>query len=183
MSALIPDIKWAQRKARLFITIAIQDVENQKIELEPSGRLKFYGESHGTPYSFDLELFKEVIVEESKWNLKGRNIVLNIAKKDQEDEYWPRLTKDKTKNPHIQIDWAKWIDEDDENEAEAPGGDWDPSAMQDFNMGGMGGMGGMEGGDSDDEEEEEEEKKEEEAKPKADLNDLDAEEEAPAKKE
>jgi len=38
------------------------------------------------------------------------------------------LTKDKTKNPHIQIDWAKWVDEDEEEE-KPMGNEWDPSQM------------------------------------------------------
>lgn len=39
-----------------------------------------------------MKLFKEVNREECKWNLKGRNILINLAKKDSEDEeFWPRL--------------------------------------------------------------------------------------------
>jgi hypothetical protein len=91
-----------------------------------------------------------VNVEQSKWNTKGRNIILNIVKANTEAEHWPRLTKEKVKNSHIQIDWAKWVDEDEENEAKPVGEDWDADNMNDFNMGGYGG-----GGDSDDEEEEE----------------------------
>ena len=82
---------------------------------------------------------------------------MNIVKKNPEQEYWPRLTKDKIKNSHIQIDWSKWVDEDEENEAKPMGDEWDGNNMNDFGMGGagMGGFGGE--GDSDDEEEEEEE--------------------------
>jgi len=46
-------------------------------------------------------MFDAVKVEESKWNTKGRNIILNITKANPEAEYWPRLTKEKTKNAHI----------------------------------------------------------------------------------
>jgi hypothetical protein len=59
------------------------------------------------------------------------------------------------KHPHINLDWNKWIDEDDEGaEGAAPEG-FDPDGMQGFgggdpNAGGMGGgmpgMGGMGGG-------------------------------------
>lgn len=146
--------------------------------------------SHGQTYGFDFELFGEVDVEGSKWNTKGRNIMFNIIKKDQDADYWIRLTKEKTKNPHIQIDWGKWVDEDEEDEGGADKGlsnDWDPSNMNNFNMGQY----GDQGGDSDDEEEEEEEPghvhgencshgdehAHEGAKPNADLGDLDAEEE------
>ena len=58
-------------------------------------------ESHGSDYGFDIELFGEVVVENSKWNTKGRTIIVSLAKKDESAEYWPRITKDKTKNPHI----------------------------------------------------------------------------------
>ena len=102
-------------------------------------------------YAFDIVLFDEVDVEQSKWNTKGRNIILNIVKKNTEAEHWPRLTKDKIKNQHIQIDWSKWVDEDEEDEAKPMGNEWDEGNMNNFNMGGYG------GGDSDDEEEEEEE--------------------------
>jgi hypothetical protein len=61
----------------------------------------YRAESHGNTFGFDLELFDLASIEESKWNTKGRNIILNLVKKNQDAEYWPRLTKDKTKNPHI----------------------------------------------------------------------------------
>ena len=34
-------------------------------------------------------------------------------KQNKDQEYWPRLTSCKQKNPHISVDWAKWVDEDD----------------------------------------------------------------------
>ena len=92
------------------------DFENHKIDLTPEGQFKFSAESHNNNYGFDLQLFDEVDVEQSKWNTKGRNIICNIVKKNQEsEEHWPRLTKDKTKNAHIQVDWSKWVDEDEED--------------------------------------------------------------------
>ena len=101
-----------------------------------------------------------MVKEESKWNTKGRNILINLSKKEKSDEeWWPRLTQSKSKNPFITIDWARWKEADDEDEDEkaASGGfgaggmgDFDPNNMNDFqNM-----MGGNMGGDSDDEEEE-----------------------------
>lgn len=146
----------------------------------------FRAESHGHTYGFDLPLFAAVSVDESKWNTKGRNIILNIVKANKEDAYWPRLTKDKVKNSHIQADWAKWVDEDEEDEAKPLGEDWNEDNMNNFNMGGAG---GYDQGDSDDEEEEEEHVHGENCshdhghshgEKNADLGDLDAEEE-PAK--
>ena len=53
----------------------------------------------GNKFALDMELHKPIVKADSKWNLKGRNVFLNIAKKDkEEEEWWPRLTKDKAKN-------------------------------------------------------------------------------------
>lgn len=92
-----------------------------------------------------MELFGELDKENSAWNTKGRNVIINLAKKDEEAEYWPRLTKAKVKNQKIQVDWGKWVDEDDEGAADesAMGQEWDQSQMQ--GLGGAGGMPGMPG--------------------------------------
>ena len=66
--------------------------------------------SNGEKYLLQLETFKPISKEESRWNTKGRNVFLHIAKKeaDEEDESWPRITKEKVKNQLITIDWARW---------------------------------------------------------------------------
>lgn len=46
-------------------------------------------------------LFDAVNVDQSKWNTKGRNIILNIVKQNTDAEYWPRLQKEKVKNTRI----------------------------------------------------------------------------------
>ena len=107
--------------------------------------LDFSGTSHETDYAFTLEPFASVVKAESKWNTRGRNVIFTLAKADKEAEYWPRLTKDKTKNNLITVDWNKWVDEDEEDEAPEVGGDFDPSMMNAFGGGGMPGMGGMGG--------------------------------------
>ena len=129
---------------RVFITIDILDAEKTDITLTDEGKLGFRAESHGQKYGLDLELFKGVVKSESGWNTKGRNVTFSLTKQeDDREEYWPRLTKDKTKNQKISIDWSKWVDEDEVENAPAPEG-YDPSEMQGFG-GGMGGMGGMPG--------------------------------------
>ena len=53
-------------------------------------------------------------------------------KKNKEASFWKRLVEADKKNSNIQIDWAKYIDEDDEDtEANKGlgGGDWDPEMM------------------------------------------------------
>ena len=97
-----------------------------------------------------MEFFAGIVKADSKFNTKGRNPIITLAKADKEAEYWPRLTKDKVKNSRITVDWNKWVDEDEEDEAPEMGGDFDPSMMSQFGGGaggmpGMGGMGGMPG--------------------------------------
>jgi hypothetical protein len=46
-----------------------------------------------------MEMFEKIVKEESKWNTKGRNVVINVSKEDKEqEEWWPRITKEKVKN-------------------------------------------------------------------------------------
>ena len=156
-----PPLKWAQNQERIFITIEVADCENLKVDIqEEYSKLQFSSTANGIKYEFELELFKPVVKEESKWNTKGRNILINLSKKEKSDEeWWPRLTQSKSKNPFITIDWARWreADDDEDDNKDASGGlgaggmgDFDPNNMNDFqNM-----MGGNMGGDSDDEEEE-----------------------------
>lgn len=83
----------------------------------------------------------------SKWNKAGLNLQFVLVKKDKSASYWKRLTIEEKKNQNIAVDWTKYIDEDEEDEEGNKGlggGDWDPSAMNNFG-------GGPEEGDSDDE--------------------------------
>jgi hypothetical protein len=92
--------------------------------------LNLSGESHGVSYDFKYQLYEKVNLEESKWNTKGRNIIMNIVKADPDQDYWPRLTKDKIKNVNINVDWSRYIDEDEEAELGSKG-------MEDMDMAGM----------------------------------------------
>merc|ERR1719480_253085 len=96
-----PNIKWAQRKELVYVTIDALDVEKHDIQLTDEGNLKFRGETGGqkdNKMGFDIQLFNGVKKDESKWNTKGRHIIMKLVKKDDDrEEYWPRLMKDKTK--------------------------------------------------------------------------------------
>lgn len=105
-----PNIKWAQRKDRVFVEVQIRDAKNEKVELHPTS-LNIAGDSDGVNYSASLELFGEVISEQSKWSKTGQGISILLQKKDKTAEYWPRLVKQAAKNQYIACDWARWIDE------------------------------------------------------------------------
>lgn len=137
--ALHTPVQWAQRPSTILITIPLSDAQDVNIRVL-SDVLEITLTSNGKNYASKTALFAEVISEESTNVIRPRCIEIKLQKKDQTAEYWPRLTKDKTKNAHITIDWARWKDED-----EVAGKADD---LGDFGgMGGMGGAGGAGGMD------------------------------------
>lgn len=111
----IPNIKWAQRKDRLFITVDVVEIKNPEIDIIDGKLLKFKGTDKNHTYAFELELYEEVDKEESKFSLDARNVFLNIKKKTK-GPYWPRLMKNQQKLNWVQVDWRYYIDEDEEEE-------------------------------------------------------------------
>ncbi|XP_039051617.1 uncharacterized protein OsI_027940-like isoform X4 [Hibiscus syriacus] len=142
-----PEVKWAQRADKVFITVMLSDSKDAKVNLEPEGVFSFSGTAGNNQYELKLELFDKVVVEESKINIGVRSIFC-ILEKD-EKVWWKKLLRGDGKVPHyVKVDWDKWVDEDEDKGA----GDLDLGGMDFSNLGGMGGMGGMdEFEDSDDE--------------------------------
>eukprot|EP01016_Furgasonia_blochmanni_P021320 TRINITY_DN235_c0_g1_i1.p1 TRINITY_DN235_c0_g1~~TRINITY_DN235_c0_g1_i1.p1 ORF type:complete len:230 (+),score=85.65 TRINITY_DN235_c0_g1_i1:67-756(+) len=167
-TTIAPPIKWAQRKDKLFVTIEARDIKDEKVDLIAPNQLRFVGTSDNQKYDYTLEFFGDIDVEKSKWNKLGLHLQLDIAKKES-GPHWKRLTKEDKKFNNISIDWSKYIDEDDEDEAEDKGfSNWDPSSMK-----------GFDGGDSDDDEDE---GGHEGHNHGGDLGDLDKDEDIPAGK-
>jgi hypothetical protein len=110
-----PQLKWAQRKDKVFITFDLVEVQDPKIDIVDGKLLKFSGSDKNHTYSLELELCEEISKEESKYVFASRNIFLNLKKKTK-GPYWPRLTKNTGKFNFINIDWNLYIDEDDEEE-------------------------------------------------------------------
>ena len=131
-----PEILWAQRSDKVFITVELPDAKNPQVKLEPDGRFTFTATvgASDTKFETDLELFGAIDVDNSHVNkgLRHTSVVLEKAEK----EWWKRLLKAEGKAPtFVKVDWNKWVDEDEEDEA---------PKMDNFDLGGMGGMGGME---------------------------------------
>ena len=75
----------------------------------------------GAEYKVEIDTFKECDPEheDSKWAKTGRQLKLQIMKKDKEDEeHWPRLTKEKVKLQWLVTDWSLYVDEDEEDDEE-----------------------------------------------------------------
>jgi hypothetical protein len=110
-----PPLMWAQDKTRVFITIKLQDVQEEEIAFNP-GHFVFKGQVRNPEvlYNCTFELFEEVLPDhpETKYNKFGRYLQLNLKKKDPAI-WWPRLAKTSRKLHHVRIDWEKWVDDDE----------------------------------------------------------------------
>ena len=117
--------------------------------------LTFKGKSGDKDYEVNIEFFKAVDAKDSTYKVLPRSIQMHVmkatSKDDEDEEFWPRLLKDKAlEKNQVTIDWDRYVDEDEEEEA----GGFDTSALEGGmgmggmppGMGGMGGMGGMMGG-------------------------------------
>ncbi|XP_039036776.1 uncharacterized protein Os08g0359500-like isoform X3 [Hibiscus syriacus] len=138
-----PEVKWAQRADKVFITVQLSDSKDAKVNLEPEGVFNFSGTvgTGNTHYELKLDLYDKVIVEESKINVGVRSIFCILEK--AEKVWWKKLLRGDGKAPHyVKVDWDKWVDEDEDKGA----GNLDSGGMDFSNFGGMGGMGDMMGG-------------------------------------
>ena len=163
-----PILKWAQRKDKLFITINVVHSKKPTIDIDGK-KMKYRGTDGNINYAFDIELYDEIDKDNSKYTLDARNIFLKLKKKT-EGPYWPRLTSDKVKYHWIEIDWAYFTEEDEEEEAKEPNFEG-----QDF-----GDMGGEM--DEDDKPDEPNEEKKEEGKKDEATNTEAKKEEKPEEK-
>ncbi|PUZ37724.1 hypothetical protein GQ55_9G143500 [Panicum hallii var. hallii] len=112
-----PEVLWAQRSEKIYLTISLPDAKDVELKTEPKGLFTFSAVAHGEPFSFTLELFDSVLPEGSKTKTKMglRNIICSIQK--EKKGWWKRLLKSEEKHPYIKVDWNKWCDEDEESEA------------------------------------------------------------------
>lgn len=127
-----PEVKWAQRSDKLYITIELPDANNPKVKLEPDGKFTFSATTgqEQTLYELDFYLYDRVNAEESKISVGLRNIICIVKK--EENKWWKQLLKTEAKRlPFLKVDWDKWVDEDEEKDDKLP------PAGQDMDFGGM----------------------------------------------
>ncbi|KAL3693390.1 hypothetical protein R1sor_007041 [Riccia sorocarpa] len=112
-----PEVVWAQRSDKVFLTVELPDALNPNVKLQPEGKFTFSSMAPcGNRHELDLELFGRVNVGASKINVGLRHIFVVLQKED--NKWWNRLLKpDRKTPPYIKVDWNKWVDEDEEHEA------------------------------------------------------------------
>ena len=110
-------VTWAQRssttepeKNHIYMTIVVPDVDSKNLKLDlQSSSLEYtgYSESKKATYHVKMDLFAEIDPKESKINHSSRWIELVLQKKELNEEYWPRLLKDKQKVHYIKTNFDK----------------------------------------------------------------------------
>lgn len=107
-----------QRKDRLLITIKVKECKDADVRLFAEGRISFKGSSIAKTgleavFAVELDLFGAISPDVSVTEVKTGGIELTVVKKETAD-HWPRLVKDSGKNNRISVDFARYIDQDDE---------------------------------------------------------------------
>ncbi|RZB57550.1 Co-chaperone protein p23-2 [Glycine soja] len=109
-----PEVLWAQRSDKVYLTVALPDAKNVSVKCEPQGLFTFSASGvQEEAYSFSLELYGCIEPEGCKTKSGLRNILCSIQK--GEKGWWKRLLKSEEKPaPYLKVDWNRWCDEDDE---------------------------------------------------------------------
>ncbi|KAI9308025.1 HSP20-like chaperone [Cunninghamella echinulata] len=133
---LHPIVSWAERAEFIYLTVNVSDITEPKIELTPTKFVfKGKGEKEQNEYECEIEFNKTVNVEKSKQHLTARNLTMIIYKAEDSQGYWNKLQKGGKLN-FLKVDFAKWRDEDEEDDQPDP-----MNNMGDLMSGqGMGGM-------------------------------------------
>ncbi|CAL2270209.1 unnamed protein product [Prunus armeniaca] len=110
-----PEVLWAQRSDKVYLTVALPDAKDINIKCEPEGSFSFSAIGvQGEPFHFTLDLYGPITPDGCKTKVGLRNILCSIQK-DQKG-WWKRLLKTEEKPaPYIKVDWNKWCDEDEED--------------------------------------------------------------------
>ncbi|KAF0301360.1 Very-long-chain (3R)-3-hydroxyacyl-CoA dehydratase [Amphibalanus amphitrite] len=116
--AVCPFVYWSQTKTKVHLKIDLREVKKPDVDLLPEQlvfRAEGLGNSGNQLYSFTLDLFQQVIPEETQYQVSDRNVQVTLTKEDE--EWWPHLTRQKTKLPWLRVDFDRWRSES-EDEAE-----------------------------------------------------------------
>ncbi|KAK9951687.1 hypothetical protein M0R45_007122 [Rubus argutus] len=109
-----PEVLWAQRSDKVYLTVALPDAKDISIKCEAEGLFSFSAIGvQGEPFHFTLELYGNILPDACKTKAGSRNILCSIQK--QHKGWWKRLLKTQQKPaPYIKVDWNHWCDEDDQ---------------------------------------------------------------------
>ncbi|KAL5184531.1 Uncharacterized protein HKD37_17G048228 [Glycine soja] len=100
-----PEVLWAQRSDKVYLTVALPDAKNVSVKCEPQGLFTFSASGvQEEAYSFSLELYGCIEPEGCKTKSGLRNILCSIQK--GEKGWWKRLLKSEEKPaPYLKLIW------------------------------------------------------------------------------
>lgn len=65
-----PEVLWAQRADKVYLTVALPDAKDVSVTCEPEGKFSFSAKSvHGESVGFSIELFGMIIPEVGLFDL------------------------------------------------------------------------------------------------------------------
>ena len=132
----IPEFMWCQRSDRVYVTIKVSDCKNARVNVTADNVLEFAGSGSGMcgvrDYELHIQLFGAVVPGDCGWFATGPGVRVRLQK-EKVGPYWDKLLAGSQKMVHCKVDWASWLDEDEETEvSRAPNG-FDVESMC-FNM-------------------------------------------------
>ncbi|KAF3456548.1 hypothetical protein FNV43_RR01201 [Rhamnella rubrinervis] len=97
-----PEVLWAQRSDKVYLTVALPDAKNISVRCEPQGLFGFSALGvQGEPFDFSLALYGPIVPEHSQDLCLFRVVETTLG-----DGRKPA--------PYLKVDWNKWCDEDEE---------------------------------------------------------------------
>jgi len=163
--------EWAIRPDKVYVSFQVEDAakvqvcfEEQKISFSA---VQYELLENGKPnenkiakqFRNEIDLYDKIDPERSQKKDGARGIQCLLMRK-KEGEYWPRLTKEKSRIHWLKVDFSRWKDEDDSDTEDKLDQDFDMNKMlgelrmdQDGNARGMEDFDDLDDeADSDDEE-------------------------------
>uniref|UniRef100_A0A1B6F5A7 CS domain-containing protein n=1 Tax=Cuerna arida TaxID=1464854 RepID=A0A1B6F5A7_9HEMI len=112
-----PPTVWAQNSYHVFVTFNVEDCKDPEIKLEQKSiYFKGNGGTDKKDYEVLIELYGEILPDDSKVSPSGRVVELKLVKKAPDSSSWPALTKDKVKFPWLKYDFSKFNDDESSDE-------------------------------------------------------------------
>ena len=105
-------VRWAQRKEKIWISVEAPDIQDAEVEMEDSGLIQITAKD--ARQSCTLQLLHRIHAAESSWVESGRCVRLEIAKAEYGRPYWDKLVVADRRLANVTPDWASWIDEEEE---------------------------------------------------------------------
>ena len=108
-----PEILWAQSREKVFITLNIEGINEQNIEMKLD-RITFEGKNSKKEYNLEIELLKIIDPNESTWQIKPNCVTFTLKKNPE--VFWNKLSPQKYNN--LRVDWNRWdiVEESDSDE-------------------------------------------------------------------